>query len=172
MNDRGIDAIVAELKAASDANETEKVAVLLAELKALFEDKDKSVRSEKGFEWLEATMETMVENTETKTESLDRETFSLQVEFYNDVARDVAEMGYKKALRMIRDRDVEKSKPYMTSEELEAVESLNEDELRRLKEREKDLVNAIEQGMTLQEYLESDSAHSWLDRQQAEGDEA
>ena len=121
MNDRGIDAIVAELKAASDANETEKVAVLLAELKALFEDKDKSVRSEKGFEWLEATMETMVENTETKTESLDRETFSLQVEFYNDVARDVAEMGYKKALRMIRDRDVEKSKPYMTSEELEAV---------------------------------------------------
>lgn len=172
MNDRGLDAIIAELKTARNAKEIDKEAALIAELKGLFADKDKPIGTERGFDALMADMDAMLESTEKQSEALDVGIFRDKMESYNFTAGEVALKGYKKVLAEIRDTDIEATKPYMTSEEREAVESLNEDELRRLGEQEKDLVNAIEQGMTLQEYLESDSAHSWLDRQQAEGDEA
>ncbi len=116
--------------------------------------------NDEEFDRIMADMEAKSEAKDKQIDALQRQIFRLRAEAYQHYARKIAAEGYKEVLRVIRDAD---------TTVVGAEMGLSDDDIQRANENDEKIVTAIKQGMTLGEYLEFDSARSWLDRQQEGG---
>lgn len=104
-----------------------------------------------------AYLKARCEAAQKELEALACERFPQEAKLYQLTAKAILLSGYEGALSMIADAE-------------DGSETSVEDR-RKMREEHKDLVTAIDQGMSLREYLEFDSARSWLDRQQSIDDD-
>lgn len=86
--------------------------------------------------------------------------FSGKVKLYERTAEMITLLGCEHVLTVLAD----------PAEDALGDLEISAEDHRQMMEQNRDIVTAIGQGMSLREYLEFDSARSWLDREQSEDD--
>ena len=88
--------------------------------------------------------------------SAERQQWSFRVKDYQLTVEEISLLGSEGAQSSFVDK----------AEALEGHPEISVEDRKQIIEENNDLVTAIDQGMSLREYLEFDSARSWLDREQ------